>query len=173
MDLEAGNLFLDVRLVGQERRDHDQRPQVGRHAVGHLEPRKDPWAEEGGQDPVDERERQVGGGREAEDREDKQCRSGRAAAIRQHERHREDRGRNERQRADIGEDAGGGIGPPQSAGQRYPDVQRAFQIRPTAGDQVVAGVDDGPLADGRRGIGVGRALRHRNGGMGDLELRPP
>ena len=111
VDLEAGNLFLDVRLAGQERRDHDKRPQVGRHSAGQLEPRKHPGAEEGGQDPVDERERQVGGGREGEDREDQQGRSGRAAASRQHERHCEDRGRHERQRADVGEDAGGGHRP--------------------------------------------------------------
>ena len=73
VDLEAGDLFLDVRLGGQERRDHDERPKVGRHAAGQLEPRKDAGPQEVGDVPVDERDRQVGRGHEGEDREDERA----------------------------------------------------------------------------------------------------
>ena len=43
VDLQAAHLRLDVRLVGQERRDHDERPELGRHTAVQLQPRKRPW----------------------------------------------------------------------------------------------------------------------------------
>ncbi len=40
VDLEPGDLLFDVGHAGQEGRHDDQRPQLGRHAVGQIEPRQ-------------------------------------------------------------------------------------------------------------------------------------
>ena len=45
VDLQAADLGLDVRVVGEEHRHDDERPQLGRHAVVEVEPRQRPRPE--------------------------------------------------------------------------------------------------------------------------------
>ena len=82
VDLQEAHLRLDVRLVGEERRDHDERPELGRHTAGQLEPRKRPWADEMRHQPVDEGDGDVRRRDEGHDRQDQQGQIGHAARCR-------------------------------------------------------------------------------------------
>ena len=69
MHFQSLDDLFDLRFVGQEHRNRDERPQLGRDAAGELELREPPGAQKPRDEAVDELDREVGRRPEAEERE--------------------------------------------------------------------------------------------------------
>ncbi len=140
LDLQEAHLRLDVRLVGEERRDHDERAEVGWHTAGQLEPRKRSRADEMRHQPVGQGHRDVRRGDEGQDRHGQQGQIGHATRCCQPEGEREDEGGDGRHRAEVAHRRLAHQAASQALGPRHAARERLLERGPSVGDQVAAHV---------------------------------
>ena len=139
VDLEATDVGLDLLLVREEHRHHDERAHRRRHPGVEVERRKRLGTQRLGDEPVQERDRQVGRRAEGEDRHDDSAR-GDASVPEDEERDGEEQRRDDRQRQQIASRGGLHKGPFQAARHGHMDVKRTLQAGSAVSDQVVAGL---------------------------------
>ncbi len=158
---------FDLRFVGQEHRDDDERAQLRRHSPRELELGQAPRAHEPRDESVEERDGEVGGGKETEQRQRRHGAQGGSRGHHERGGNRDDREGPERDRAEIQR----GRGPRPRAAQPLPDgnaeAEVALERRASLRDQVVAGVAEAGLRVRRRGG------RHADGPPGHLQLVAP
>ena len=161
--LEAADLGLGLGLAGEEHRHDDERSQRRRHASVEVEPRQRLRAEQVGDGPVDERDREVGGGREREDRDEHDAEARGADVPGERERDGQEDRRDDGKGPEVARRRGPDVGAAQPHAQRHPRAERALELEAPVGDQEIAGVppmrrlalrrESGRREIGRREIG--------------------
>ena len=163
VNTQVRDLLGDLRPAGQERRHDHEGLQLGRHAVGQLEPRQRARREHLDDRSVDERGGRIGSREGRERREGDEEERAHPERMREQDGQTKEKCRDDPDRAEITPRRRGHVGADQALAQRDPVAERVLDGRPPLGDQVVAEVLGVPLAAARQG--------QRLAGHGDL--RPP
>ena len=138
VDLQEAHERLGVRIVGQERRDHHECPEVRRHAALQLQSRQRPWSEEMCNQPVDHRDGDVRRRDQGSDRQKQQERDGRPAYCRVPQGQCKDHRRDQREGPQVARRGSAYQGTPQAFGARDVAPQRLLEQVSPVGDQIVA-----------------------------------
>ena len=169
VDLQAANQCLDVGLISQEHWDDDQSSKPRRHAPLQIEPRQYPRAQDVSDFPVDEGNRKIGSGDQRENRyEDGGARC--ESISRQKQWSGEDQGRGQDERREVATSGRPEIEAPEPVDQRRSYLEDLLELRPTVGDEVVAGVSPSSFRGGSVVVIRRRGSRQSDGLSGDVDF---